>query len=451
MRSGGSRFATATTVALGVLLVGSTSTPAHAETVRSQQWYLDTMQVAGMWKTSTGKGVTVAIIDSGVEATLPDLRGQILAGKDFTRQPGGAHVDFSNHGTGIAAMIAATGQRADGNGSFGLAPGAKILPLRASSGDATNAEDGSKEFSRTMSAAIRYAADSEAKVINISMANSAPSDQMTKAVEYASTKGKLIFAGVGNEGEKGNPVMYPAATPGVVGVAAVDREIRATKWSESGPQVDLAAPGDEMVHACAGGTEICKTNGTSDATALASASAALIWSVHPNWTANQVTRVLINTAGGPQSGEKRSDLLGYGVVRPRIALKNPGNPGPANVNPLPGPTAPPATPSPKPTHSKATGGMPSTAASDKSDNNTPLWIGLGLGATALLGAGIATPLVLARRRRRDAEGRVPPHPPLPPGPHQPQQPPIPTGTFGPPEPSGYPATPPSQHPSSRHQ
>ncbi|MEC4017143.1 type VII secretion-associated serine protease mycosin [Streptomyces sp. H27-D2] len=445
MRSKNSRLATTVTGSLAALLVGIVATPAHAESVRSDQWHLDVMHADEMWKTTTGKGVTVAVIDTGVDTRVADLQGQVLKGKDFSARPGDQHVDYANHGTSMAALIAGTGKRGDANGSFGLAPGAKILPLRAESGKkAPNEAVSFSQFSTSLSQAIHYAADSDAKIMNISMAGPGASPQIAKAVEYALSKGKLIFAGVGNSGQNRNPVMYPAATPGVVGVAAVNRKIIATKESESGPQVDLAAPGEEMVAACSDGTQICKSHGTSDATALASASAALIWSVHPNWTANQVTRVLINTAGGPQSGEKRSDLLGYGVVRPRIALKNPGNPGPANVNPLPGPTAPPATPSPKPTHSKATGGMPSTAASDKSDNNTPLWIGLGLGATALLGAGIATPLVIARRRRDAATAQLPPPGPYPPHlPPQPQ-PPAPSGSFGPPAPYDHPVAPPRQ-------
>ncbi|MEU5423956.1 type VII secretion-associated serine protease mycosin, partial [Streptomyces sp. NPDC020667] len=308
--------------ALGCLLVGVAAVPAQAESVRSQQWHLDAMHADEMWKVSTGEGVTVAVIDTGVDDSLEDLQGQVLGGKDFSNQSGGAHTDAFNHGTQMAALIAGTGKRPGGNGVFGLAPGVKILPLRITDGsEATNEAEASRNFTATVSAAIRYAADSEAKILSISMAGEADEARVQEAVQYAVGKGKLIFAGVGNNGAKGNEVFYPAAAPGVIGVAAVDRNGQATKESEHGPQVDLAAPGDEIVTACTGGTQLCKGHGTSDATALASASAALIWSVHPNWTANQITRVLINTAGGPESGKKRTDLIGYGAVRPRIALK----------------------------------------------------------------------------------------------------------------------------------
>ena len=103
--------------------------------------------------------------------------------------------------------------------------------------------------------------------------------------------------------------MYPAATPGVVGVGAIDKGGKTTAESQRGPQVDLAAPGEDIYAACTGGTQVCVSHGTSDATALASASAALIWSKHPDWTNNQVLRVLINTAGKAKSGKDRTASL----------------------------------------------------------------------------------------------------------------------------------------------
>ncbi|MEK8143493.1 S8 family serine peptidase [Streptomyces sp. M10(2022)] len=140
---------------------------------------------------------------------------------------------------------------------------------------------------------------------------------MDDAVKYALDEGALIFASVGNGGDGANLLEYPAGTPGVVGVGAIGKDLQKTGESQSGPQVDLAAPGEEMVHACGGsGTGMCKTSGTSDATAIASASAALIWSKHPDWTNNQVLRVLLNTASGPTSDAARNDYVGYGGVRP---------------------------------------------------------------------------------------------------------------------------------------
>lgn len=182
-----------------------------------------------------------------------------------------------------------------------------------------------------------------------------------------------------------------------------------------------------MVHPCTGGTQLCKTSGTSDATAIASASAALIWSKHPDWTNNQVLRVMLNTAGGPTSGAKRNDYVGYGAVRPRIALKTPGDPGPADVYPLPD-LAAAETPSPSAKPSKATGGSedadkPAAAAPayDDDSSNTGLWIGLGIGAVALIGV-VAAALAIRSRRRKATAAAPPAYPHQPPYPYPYQQP-----------------------------
>ncbi|MEU8486490.1 S8 family serine peptidase [Streptomyces sp. NPDC048641] len=225
----------------------------------------------------------------------------------------------------MAGLIAATGAYGGGQGSFGLAPGAKILPIRVpDSSKANNQYGAAEQFNKVAAKAIRYAVDNDAKVINISQAVLSDSPQLTNSVDYALNKGALVFAGIGNDGASSNKVMYPAGTPGVVAVSAVGKDLHRTTESNYGPQADMAAPGDEMVHACGTKTSanaLCKSHGTSDATALASASAALIWAKHPNWTNNQVLNVILNTVGGPANGDKRNDFIGYGIVRPRIALR----------------------------------------------------------------------------------------------------------------------------------
>ncbi|MDO0911132.1 type VII secretion-associated serine protease mycosin [Streptomyces sp. DT2A-34] len=376
---------------MAALLVGIATTPSHAESVRSQQWHLTAMKAEEMWKTTRGEGVTVAVIDSGVDDTNPDLRGQVLEGKDFAPDaPGDQDTDVSGHGTGMAGLIAGTGESGGGDGAFGLAPRAKILPIRV-------------PLKATVFAkAIRYAVDTGAKVINISMGvgGGAPLQEESEAVKYALDKGALIFAAVGNDGD--SSLVTPAATPGVVGVGAVGKDLRKTAESQYGPQVDLAAPGADMVAACTTETGLCTAHGTSDATAITSASAALIWSHHPDWTNNQVLRVMLNTAAGPTSGAKRNDYIGYGVVRPRIALKTPGDPGAADEYPLPDlAAAEPKSPSPKASESAGTKNedkQSAAALAREDDSDTALWITLGVGAAALLGAAIAIPIVRARRR-----------------------------------------------------
>ncbi|MFD0416888.1 type VII secretion-associated serine protease mycosin [Streptomyces sp. NPDC127108] len=385
--------------AVGLLLTGVAATPAHAESVREKQWHLIAMQAEKMWQTSTGKGVTVAVIDTGINAELPDLRGQVLPGMDLApERAGDEHTDPKGHGTYMAMLIAGTGG-SGGNGTFGLAPGAKLLPIRVPL-HGLDANQYIQKDNELYSRGIRYAADRGAKVINVSLGNVRGSPQLTAAVRYALDKGSLVFAAVGNEGI--SDLRYPAGTPGVVGVGAVGKSLRKTKESQYGPQVDLAAPGDEISTTCASGKGICNGHGTSDATALASASAALIWSEHPDWTNNQVLRVMLNTIGAPTDGAKRNDSIGYGIVRPRVALENPGDPGAPDEYPLPDLKQPKSGPKPKatsPTPSTASG----SAAQDKSDDGdggigTTAKIGLGVGAAALIG-GVVAAVAVARRRR----------------------------------------------------
>jgi type VII secretion-associated serine protease mycosin len=362
-------LAVAAACAVSALGAGLQAPAAHAETLRQMQWHVTAMRLADAWKISKGKGVAVAVIDSGVDRTTADLRGQVVGGRNFTGTKGSPFTDTEGHGTGMASLIAGTGVAGGGTGAIGVAPESKILSLKTTNvGDTQVGQTyHGPLLSQQLAEAIRYAADSPARIINISMGES--KDELTggaisriqAAVDYARSKDKLIFAAVGNQGRNGSPLEYPAGSRGVVGVGAFGKDGKATAMSTKGPQVDLSGAGKDIAKACPadiGPHCVNRGSGTSDATALASGSAALVWSAHPGWTANQVLRVLIDTAGRPTSGNARNDYVGYGAVRPRVALQHPGNPGPAGVYPLAEHEGW-GSPSPKP---KAPGAQPSKAA-----------------------------------------------------------------------------------------
>ncbi|MFH8597682.1 S8 family serine peptidase [Streptomyces rimosus] len=306
------------------LLLGLSAPTATAEGMRERQWYLDAMQAEKMWRIADGSGVTVAVIDSGVDASLPDLRGQVLPGTAPGENAESATEDRDGHGTNMALLISGKGTA---GGIKGLAPGAKILPVKAYT-----------QITDKIARSIRYAADRGAKVINVSVGgiyDPVGRTQIKSAAEYAAKKGSLIFASAGNDGDKGNRSEAPADVPGVVAVAAVDQTLSAARFSSHGPHVALAAPGVEIPERCTQTTGYCAGDGTSQAGAIASASAALIWSAHPDWTNNQVLRVMLETAGKPKEGKVPSQYIGYGIVRPRkVLLDKEGAPGPADVNPL---------------------------------------------------------------------------------------------------------------------
>lgn len=203
---------------------------------------------------------------------------------------------------------------------------------------------------------------------------------------------------------------YPAAFPNVVGLAASDQSGTVGKFSEYGNYVDLAAPGLDIPTWCdATFRSYCDGAGTSMATAIASASAALIWSAHPKWTANQVLASLIDTAGRDWARNDPSTYLGYGLIRPRKVLENSAfNPGPANTDPLARENATgvtdeagnkPSASASAPQPSKATGGGKTSAVASTSDtsDNTTMWIALGAAAAALALGGGAFAVIRSRR------------------------------------------------------
>ncbi|KUM91344.1 serine protease [Streptomyces cellostaticus] len=395
--------------ALGTLLIASAGLApgAAAEDIQSKQWYLNSMGADEIWKYSTGKGVKVAVIDSGVNPATSTLKGQVLVNQVPKSVAYKAAEDNDGHGTGMAEIIAGTGA---GGGVKGLAPGAKIIPYHVQ--QTTDRKDDDGKFA-SLADVIRAAADTDVKIINMSFGGPYPDSTEEDAIKYAASKGKLMFASIGNDGEKGK-AEYPAVYPYVVGVSAIDKSGTVAKFSTKSNYVDFAAPGVSVPGWCDGKfTEYCDTDGTSPATALASASAALVWSVHPDWTANQVLRTLLDTAGRSWPKDKPSTYLGYGAIRPRRVLINKNiDPGPANRDPLYAEngtdpnedvTATPSlsvAPSSGATakDSGSTSGATSAAAKDSgSGSNTTTWVIIGAVAAVLVIGGAGFGVLRARR------------------------------------------------------
>lgn len=429
----GRRLAVA--AAVGAVLWGWAAGPAAAESsIRAQEWFLDAMQAEEIWKTSTGQGIVVGLVDSGVQADAPDLAGQLLPGTDLSGLPGGVLSDPIGHGTHTASDIAGTGKGLNGKGAYGLAPGVKILPVKNTTSDMNPAMT-QDQYVDQLSRGIVYAADNGARIVNVSQGTNvltpANRSQLQAAVNHAIERGALVVASVGNEGKQGNALVYPAALPGVVGVSGSDRDGKFWEESQHGQQVVLAAPATDIYGACTGPSGYCKGNGTSDSTALVSASAALLWSAHPDWTAHQVLRVLINTASDPQH---RNEFLGYGVVRPQVALTAPGDPGPADVNPLPtvasSPSASPGADAQSPggaaSASPGAAPEPSAAPQKSSSGSGSLPLVIGGVVAVLLVLAVVVVLLVRRGRRSDAE------PLLPDGPQPYGAPQPPYGTQPPP-------------------
>lgn len=299
----GVRGVAAVVVSAAVVVVAGVA-PAAADAVRDRQWHLDYLRVAQAHRLSTGAGVTVGVVDSGVWAGHPDLAGAVLPGIDLYGRGRDGRVDDGGHGTAMAGLIAGRGHGSS-DGVLGIAPGAKILPVRAFRGGPTYSDAGPKS--------IRWAAEHGAKVINLSIStNGGPA--LRDAIHAALARDIVVVASSGNIGPDVDGVgAFPGAYPEVLTVGAVGRDGGRASFSVSGPQVDLVAPGVDMVSAAAGRAVYGIGSGTSGATALVSGAAALIRSRFPQLSAAQVVQRLQATAvdKGPKG---RDDEYGYGVL-----------------------------------------------------------------------------------------------------------------------------------------
>ncbi|MER7175425.1 type VII secretion-associated serine protease mycosin [Streptomyces mesophilus] len=361
------------------------TTAAQADTIRAQQWALDALDAERAWATTKGRGITVAVLDTGVDGTHPDLEDNVLQGKDMigfgARQGDKA---WARHGTNMAGIIAGHGHgpgRADG--VLGIAPEAKILPVRVILEDGDKSRTKARNTRGTALAdGIRWAADHGADVINMSLGDDSESAHADAredaAVQYALRKGAVVVASAGNGGEKGDHISYPAAYPGVIAVTAVDRYGARASFSTRRWYATVSAPGDDIVMA-GPDREYYKGWGTSAAAAFASGAVALVRAAHPDLGPAQIKRLLEDTAEDSPSGG-RDDSFGYGFIDPVAAIAKG-----AEIKPAAAPAYP----------KKYFGQGPSKR---EPDSGTSSWLGLAAGT---LGAGfLVVATVLWRTRRR---------------------------------------------------
>ncbi|MBT2442752.1 type VII secretion-associated serine protease mycosin [Streptomyces sp. ISL-36] len=316
----------ATLLAAAFAVLPATTTPAHADTIRARQWGLEALHTTQAWRTTQGEDITVAVLDTGVDADHPDLVGSVLTGKDligFGAERGDR--SWARHGTAMAGIIAGHGHgpgREDG--VLGIAPRVKILPVRVILEGADKARDKARKTRGTaLAEGIRWATDHGADVINLSLGDDSksahPDAGEDAAVQYALAKGVSVVASAGNGGEKGDHISYPAAYPGVVAVTAVDRFGTRASFSTSRWYATVSAPGVDIVIADPD-RRYYEGWGTSAAAAFVSGAVALVRSAHPDLTPAQVKQLLIDTARNrPKAG--RSDAKGYGTVDPAAAIE----------------------------------------------------------------------------------------------------------------------------------
>jgi type VII secretion-associated serine protease mycosin len=315
---------------VSVLALGDGTAHAAGEGIRAKQWGLQTVHAPDAWQTTKGAGIIVAVLDTGVDATHPDLAGSVMPGKDLvgfgaTR----GEETWARHGTAMAGIIAGHGHGPDSrDGVMGVAPEAKILPVRV----LLEEDDPERDKARrarggALADGIRWAADHGADVINLSLGDDSdsahPDAAQDAAVRYALGKGVVVVASAGNDGEDGDHVSYPAAYPGVIAVTAVDRDGKRAAFSTRHWYATLSAPGKDVI-ITEPDRHYYKGWGTSAAAAFVSGAAALIRSAYPELKPAQIKKLLAETASDTPAGG-RSDALGTGVVDPAAALETGAN------------------------------------------------------------------------------------------------------------------------------
>jgi type VII secretion-associated serine protease mycosin len=330
-RSGTHRFAKAllraTAVAGLVALVLLPLNPGRAsaaqDPIRVGQWHTTMLDAQKAWQYSTGAGVIVAVIDSGVSASHPDLRGHVLPGADYVHEGGEGTSDDAGHGTSVAALIA--GSRDDGQGVIGLAPDARILPVRVL--------DSANQYRDPLvvADAIVWAVDHGARVINLSLGSERSDPALAEAIDYAFARDVVVVACAGNMvPNASSPIWHPAREPGVIAVSGLGTDGKAWSGSLIGKETVLAAPAAHLMGAKPKGYELVQ--GTSFAAPLVSATAALVRSRYPHMSAANVVQRLITTAR--DAGLRgRDSRYGFGIVDPVAALTRANVPA-VDVNPL---------------------------------------------------------------------------------------------------------------------
>lgn len=349
------RFHRTASAVLAVTLAGvslaaglAVAPAAHADEVREKQHWLAESGITKAWEVSKGAGVKVAVIDSGVDAGHPDLKGAVTGGYDASGA-GTANGQKSlgikpEHGTLVATMLAGRGHQpakssasprpsaspVGPDGMVGVAPEAEILSVSTWLGSANPA---GKSDQDQIPEAVRWAVDNGAGVINISLGSNTPQwpQSWDAAFLYAEQKDVVIVAAAGNRIGGNLQVGAPATIPGVLTVAGLDRKgVASVDSSSQGISIGVAAPAEKLLGGLPGGG-YAEWAGTSGAAPIVSGVAALIRSKWPEMSAKQVINRIVSTAKDKGAAGK-DPLYGFGVLNAEAALKD--SVPEATVNPL---------------------------------------------------------------------------------------------------------------------
>jgi type VII secretion-associated serine protease mycosin len=387
------------TAALSVLPPGAARAAVADSIQDKQQWVLNMLDVEGAWSATRGAGVTVAVIDSGVNPQVSDLSGSVINGPDYTGvSTSPVSRNWGVHGTWMASLIAGHGHDGGFDGVTGVAPRARILSIRVipDRGDPHYRKyerERETVIQQSLADGIRYAVAHGAQVISMSIGYSAPSATVRSELQQAYDHGVVVIASAGNSGGPSGstrpddaPESFPADYPGVISVGAVNTNGVVAGFSSDNLSVKVAAPG-VSVPAQGRDGEYWLVSGTSPACALVAGVAALIKSKYPHLAPDLVASALTSTTTDRPSGGYNSQV-GFGIVDATAALTRAARL--AGVRPV--------AASVKDT-TKYHGTLPPVPVRPRGSGQLVLFALLALTSLAL-SAAAATQLILLRRGRR---------------------------------------------------
>lgn len=311
-------------IATVLALLAMPAAPARAE---GEPWYFKDYGIADLQKKTRGKGVTVAVIDSGINDDVPNLKGRVKGSKDFSGKGGDGTTPVGGktsifHGTAVASVVAGSGA----NGPLGVAPEADLLSASVWLGKGRPA--GSSDTRDQVAEAVRWAVDNDADVINLSLGWNDPQwpESWDEAFAYAYANDVLVIACVGNRGQGATQAWSPSTVPGVLGVGGLNRAGKVSNDdSAPGTAVDLMGPGVDVPVAWYEGGE-GTAEGSSFAAPVVAGVAALMMSADPGADADDITARLTETAGkvdGKRGSAKDPDpIVGRGKISPGSALSS---------------------------------------------------------------------------------------------------------------------------------
>jgi len=305
--------------ALAIVASLVVASPASADQVRDREYWLDDYGIRTAWSTTQGAGVTIAIIDTGIDSSVPELDGAVVGGADFSgigspdgQQPVGS--EGSEHGTMVASLAVGRGTGA-GSGVIGAAPAASVLAISIGFGEGRVSSD------EQIAAAVRFAVDRGADVINMSLTRNTRDwpESWDEAFLYAMEHDVVVVAAAGNRGSGTSEVGAPATMPGVLTVAGVDVNGEASfDASSQGITIGVSAPSEDLVGVVPGGDHVL-WNGTSGAAPIVAGIVALVRSAHPELDAANVINRVIATAH--DAGAPGTDpIYGFGLVDAAAAV-----------------------------------------------------------------------------------------------------------------------------------